>query len=99
MTTLQRLQVWFQQNCNGDWEHGDAITIETLDNPGWEVRISLAGTRLAGLRLPEAKAERSEQDWTVVRTTSERFEAFGGPGNLEELLVAFLEWAQQHETH
>ena len=26
---------WFQDHCDGDWEHSSGIHLETLDNPGW----------------------------------------------------------------
>lgn len=41
---IDRIQSWFAERCNGEWEHEFGITIETLDNPGWRVRIDLAGT-------------------------------------------------------
>ena len=39
MDALNWINGWFQSNCDGDWEHGFGITIETLDNPGWCVKI------------------------------------------------------------
>jgi immunity protein 53 of polymorphic toxin system len=41
--TLRRFQNWYQAHCNGDWEHHAGVTIDTLDNPGWSVRIHLTG--------------------------------------------------------
>jgi len=95
MTTLQRLQEWLQKNYNDTWDRGESISIEALDDPGWRVRVDLRGTLLELTELPERKTERSRDDWTVVRRTATTFEAFGGPRNLEDLLVAFLDWAEE----
>jgi hypothetical protein len=48
MSSLRSLEDWYASRCDGDWERSFGITIETLDNPGWAVRIDLAETRLAG---------------------------------------------------
>jgi len=32
---LKWLQQWYSEHCDGAWEHGFGITIETIDNPGW----------------------------------------------------------------
>ena len=95
MTTLQRLQHWLQRNYNDTWDHGEAISIETLDDPGWAVRVDLRGTTLEQTPLAESKVEHSADDWTVIRRTATSFEARGGLGNLEDLLVAFLDWADE----
>lgn len=44
MTTLKRFQRWYEVHCDGDWEHEEGVLIATLDNPGWQVRISLRDT-------------------------------------------------------
>lgn len=46
MNELVRLQEWFKSQCNGDWEHSLGVSITTCDNPGWWVKIDLAGTSL-----------------------------------------------------
>lgn len=44
---LERLEEWFENNCDGDREHGAGIRIETLDNPGWMNPIRSYGNRNA----------------------------------------------------
>ncbi|MCH9809052.1 MAG: immunity 53 family protein [Alphaproteobacteria bacterium] len=44
--TIQRLQAWFSQNCDGDWEHTLGVSIQSCDNPGWWVKIDVRGTAL-----------------------------------------------------
>lgn len=38
---IQWLQNWYSSNCDGDWEHDYGITIETIDNPGWNIKIDV----------------------------------------------------------
>ncbi len=46
MGLVDEIQVWYETQCNGDWEHDYGLTIVTLDNPGWKVTINLTGTKL-----------------------------------------------------
>ena len=89
---LRGLQAWYQEQCNGDWEHQYGVKIETLDNPGWDVSIDLHGTRMVTVRFEEVHIERSETDWVRCRVRDATFEGFGGPSNLVEVLELFLKW-------
>lgn len=91
--TLLRLQRWFSDACDGDWEHGDGIRIATLDNPGWSLKVDLEASHLAGRQCAPVQLERTEHDWIRLRVEGETFVGFGGPGNLEELISRFLDWA------
>lgn len=44
MKNLERLQNWYTTQCDGEWEHHQGISIQSCDNPGWWVKIELAGT-------------------------------------------------------
>nr|TKK07812.1 hypothetical protein SrhCFBP13529_11555 [Stenotrophomonas rhizophila] len=46
MHALDRLQKWYADQCDGDWEHSFGIRIDTLDNPGWTVSVDLTDTAL-----------------------------------------------------
>ena len=46
MSELDRLQIWYKSQCNGDWEQQYGISIISCDNPGWWVKIDLEGTPL-----------------------------------------------------
>ena len=46
MHTLLEIQNWFREQCDGMWENDNGIKIETCDNPGWWVQISLKDTKL-----------------------------------------------------
>jgi hypothetical protein len=58
------------------------------------MKIDLEGTDLQHRDFLEIRAERSERDWMVARKTETTFEAFGGPANLNEMIEAFLAWAE-----
>jgi hypothetical protein len=93
MTTIARLQKWYVDQCDGHWEHAYGIKILTLDNPGWSITIDLEGTPLEGRAFEKVSIERAESDWLVCRVEKEQFLADGGPGNLDEMLLLFLDWS------
>ncbi len=88
---LYLLQRWYVTQCDGDWEHSYGITIDTLDNPGWRLRIDLASTPQAGVTLNSTKVERSERDWIYWWVKEDCFEAACGPTNLNEAILTFLD--------
>ncbi|QDY78774.1 immunity 53 family protein [Streptomyces qinzhouensis] len=90
---LDWLQSWYASQCDGDWEHTWGVAIETLDNPGWAVRIDLEGTGLADREYPEHQVTRGEHDWVTAWTADKAFRIACGPGNLAEALALFRSWA------
>ncbi len=92
---LESLSAWFAEQCDGDWEHTEGIRIETIDNPGWWLEVSLHGTELEGKKLKEVVISRSEQDWLRCHVDKTKFHGFGGPQNLRELVEIFLNWVAE----
>jgi hypothetical protein len=92
---VRRVEDWYSRHCDGSWEHQYGIRIETLDNPGWRLEVDLAGTPLLLVDYVDLTAERTATDWVRCRVRNGKFEGFGGPANLKELLHAFLKWAEQ----
>jgi hypothetical protein len=90
---LERLQIWYAQQCNGEWEHSWGVSIETLDNPGWLVKINLRATNLENKTLEKITRERSERNWITCWTKDSTFQGAGGPQNLVEILETFLSWS------
>jgi hypothetical protein len=91
---LSQLQQWYASQCDGDWEHGYGVSIGTLDNPGWTIKVDLRGTNLDGKTLAEKKHNYDDDtDWYIVRTADNQFEGAGGPTKLEEMIREFLEFA------
>ena len=95
MSELHRLQNWYRSQCNEDWEHSFGVKIDTLDNPGWMVKIDLAETTLE--QKPFEPLYRGDSDtdadWIVCKLDAKQFVGYGGASNLSELLRIFLDWA------
>jgi len=94
----QFIQAWYQGQCNGVWEHGNGITIETLATPGWQVTIDLEETALAGRAMREFTARRSERDWIVCKVEHNQFRGEGDPNKLVAILHIFETFASQGAT-
>lgn len=94
---LQQLQSWFAEQCNGEWEHDHGISVQTTDNPGWWVKISLRGTSLEGKSFDEVKRGDLSLDpqppWLHCYVEGETFNGAGDVTTLEEILDIFLEWS------
>jgi hypothetical protein len=50
---LSSLIAWYKDQCDGTWEHRFGIKLETLDNPGWILKIDLVHTDLQGRVMGE----------------------------------------------
>jgi hypothetical protein len=81
--------------CDGEWEHRHGVTIETLDNPGWSIRIDLQDTPLRDRSFDKIDAHRTEEDWLVCWVEQEQFHGACGPRNLTETIDAFVRWAER----
>lgn len=92
---LEWLQNWYAMQCDGDWEHEWGVRIETLDNPGWFVKIDLEETELADREHPHQRVTRDEHDWVMAWTSEQTFHIACGPGNLTEGLSLFRMWASE----
>jgi hypothetical protein len=94
---LERIQNWYESNCNGDWEHSYGIKIENLDNPGWMVTLDLEDTFLEEVGFEPIEYQKDEEnDWIHCKKSEQKFKAVGGPQKLDELLEVFLNWAESH---
>jgi Immunity protein 53 len=77
---LKQLQEWYASRCDGDWEHTYGISISTLDNPGWSLKVDLVDTYLFDRRFDEVQVEGTDKnDWYVCKVENHVFEAAAGP--------------------
>ena len=83
------LEEWCRSQCNGDWEHGDGIKIETLDNPGWSVTIDLSNMTTKLEEIPYQLFEKSKRDWYGYSIKDMKYKAAGDPTKLKFLLELF----------
>jgi Immunity protein 53 len=79
---VSELEKWYGAQSDGHWEHPWGVAIDTLDNPGWKVKIALRGTVGAGRMLERVRVDRSSADWLQYWVKDDKFEAACGPLNL-----------------
>jgi hypothetical protein len=92
MDVFVELQKWYENQCDGDWEHQYGIEIGTLDNPGWSVSIDLTDTDLEEKEFQKISNVEPERDWILCRIEEGKFRGDGGPQMLEEIIKVFLDW-------
>ena len=85
------LQQWYNNNCNGDWEHGYGIKIGNLDNPGWCVDIDLIDTKYENIEIAWVENKTSYQNWCDYHVKDKKFEGYGDPFKLQTILEKFRE--------
>lgn len=85
---MQIINLWYLLNCNGDWEHSYGVHLETLDNPGWQLKIDLTDTALEGFSYTRKK-DNEEDDWYHVTVKDSVFFGASSINNLEQLEVEF----------
>ena len=98
MNRFTQIQDWYAAHCDGTWEHAYGVKIESLDNPGWWVKIDLTGTELEHADFSPRGEERSESDWINCKIKDKVFEGAGDASKLETILGVFLDWAGQYEA-
>jgi len=95
--TLQQLQAWLAKQCNGEWEHDHGISIQSTDNPGWWLKISLSGTAVEGKSFAEIRRGDLSMDpqppWLRCYIEDNTFNGAGDVTTLEEIVSIFVEWA------
>lgn len=99
MDRLNELQDWYAAQCDGEWEHRYGVSIESLDNPGWLLKVELTGTALAARRFEAIRTGVGEGDhpvsrrWMVCEVKDQVWVGAGDESKLKELLRVFLDWA------
>jgi hypothetical protein len=99
MEPIERLQVWYKNQCDGDWEHSYGIKIETLDNPGWSLTIDLLSTSLEDVVDFAEQQQISEFDWYHIKIDDVKYIAYGDPSKLNFLISYFLDQIVAKCTH
>ena len=100
MDIFTELQRWYESQCNGDWEHHNGITIESCDNPGWWVKIDLAGTPLIDKAFtPVVRGDvlgnlDPQPPWLHCYVEDKKWNGSGDPSTLPEILEIFLTWSK-----
>ena len=95
--SFSKLLKWYHNHCDGDWEHGKGIHIDSIDNPGWSITINVEDTELENQKFQEVEIERSDNDWLFCFIRNNKFEGRCGPLNLPEVLRFFHTWAESSQ--
>jgi Immunity protein 53 len=101
MKELSELQDWYTAHCDGDWEHQYGVVIESLDNPGWWVKIDLQQTELEHVTFSAfSEGDKDELNpqapWLRCAIKDGRFDGAGDPSRLQQILRVFLDWAHEN---
>lgn len=91
MEIIDWIKKWYLNHCDGDWEHNYGITIQTIDNPGWEVMIDLKETEHEDLICDNHLQVNSDNDWYSYKIENSKFIAYGDPEKLDTILIKFKE--------
>jgi|ERR1041385_262949 hypothetical protein len=95
-SALQRLQQWYNLQCDQEWEHSCGVEIDTLDNPGWSLKIDLTSAPLQYKAFSEAKENyEHETKWITCFVRDGKFMGACGSEKLEEMVEIFLDWAEE----
>ena len=90
--SVSMFESWYANQCNGEWEHSYGIRIDTLDNPGWRIKIDLRDTGRQGSVLERQKINRAANDWISYWIEGQQFHIACGPLNLSEAAEIFVRW-------
>jgi len=86
---IKWLQEWFYQLCDREWEHENSILIETIDNPGWSIKIDLNNVNFSISSQKWKIFELSNENWVGYKVENNIFFAAGDPLKLETLIIIF----------
>jgi hypothetical protein len=92
---LDTLRAWYAAQCDGDWEQRYGVTISTLEDSGWQLRVDIVGTELEGIEIARELTVRGDRDWLEVWSDGFTFYGNGGVANLGELVAAFAGFAER----
>ena len=86
---LSWLMEWYNNQCDGDWEHYYGVKIDTIDNPGWNIEIDTTESEKELEDLPWQWHEIAENDWYGYKVENSVFIGSSDPKKLEKLISIF----------
>ena len=92
-SALIRLSEWYFAQCDDLWEHHWGLSITTLDNPGFFLKIELTGTKLENAEFERIEFEMNDSNrWYTCFKDGCEFHAAGAPSQIEVMIEHFLSW-------
>ena len=95
MNDLFWLQDWYQSYCDGVYEPLYGISIVTLDNPGWNLKIYIVDTKLLGKKYELKSVEIDDLNWYRCWVEDGFFRGVGGVQNLVDIIRCFRQWVEE----
>lgn len=89
MSTLNWLENWYKNNCDGYWEHQYGVKITNIDNPGWRVQINVHDIKFEDKNFEDIKYDNGDSDWYVCTMNNKIFDGCGDPDKLEIIINKF----------
>lgn len=97
--TLERLQAWYDSNCDGDWEHQYGFCLETLDNPGWCLTVDLNDTHQENQAFIDVNTDDDGQlDWISLKRDGTKLRGACGPTQLGAMLDIVTSWLRPRSS-
>lgn len=90
----QWIEEWYLENQAEEWGGTTSVKIETIDNPGWSVKINLQETNLENKSFNDFFDDKSEDDWILCEVKEGFFHGVGDAKKLSTILNIFKEWAE-----
>lgn len=101
MNVLEEITAWYSSYCDGDSEHSYGVKIDTLDNPGWLIKIDLLHTDPDGKAFTELlegvdpSGHSNEEFWIHCSVRDNQFVGAGDPSKIARILRCYLDWAKE----
>ena len=83
------LNQWYTSKCDGDWEHSYGFTLETLDNPGWKLKITGENKK-----QPLNIKQEAGNEWLFITASEFEYIGYSSIGKLFCLLDKAIEWLE-----
>lgn len=89
---LSKIMAWYTSHCDGEWEHQQGVSIQTLDNPGWLLKVNLIGTNLENATMMPISEDCDELSnpeaggWIDCRIKEQEFVGASDPTQLPRLI-------------
>ena len=94
MDIIEWINNWYISLCDDEWEHFYGIKIETLDNPGWIIKIDLSETPYQEKAFTSVDEDNGDDDWIKCFLRDGQYIGVGDPTKLEKILLIFKMWIE-----
>lgn len=102
----EALQSWRIAQCDGEWEHEFGIKIETIENPGWGIKIDLTGTELEYRQFDAIDDGYNDDDnydergktlgpWLWCYVKDKQFVGICDAHQLPRMVIIFIRWTKE----